>query len=95
MPHRRFSDRALRPDPGAGDLLDRFQSSLDPQWIEEALAATRTATIRRRRLPAEQVVWLVLGMGIYRNLPITDIVAQLDLALPGRRGPRAARSSVT
>ena len=33
-----------------------------------------------------------LGMGIYRNLPI---VAQLDLALPGRRGPRTARSSVT
>lgn len=95
MPHRRFADRALRPDPGAGDLLDRFRNSLDPEWIEEALAATGTATIRRRRLPAEQVVWLVLGMGIYRNVPITEIVAQLDLALPGRRGPRTARSSVT
>lgn len=95
MPHRRFADRALRPDPGAGDLLDRFRSSLDPDWIDAALAATGTATIRRRRLPAEQVVWLVLGMGIYRNVPIAEIVAQLDLALPGRRGPRTARSSVT
>jgi hypothetical protein len=95
MPHRRFADRALRPDLGAGDLLDRFRTSLDPEWIDEALAATGTATIRRRRLPAEQVVWLVLGMGIYRNVPIAEIVAQLGLALPGRRGPRAARSSVT
>jgi len=91
---RRPVDRVLRPEPGAGELLDRFRSSLDPEWIEEALAATGTATIRKRRLPAEQVVWLVVGMGLYRNLPITDIVADLDLALPGRRGPRVAPSSV-
>ncbi len=91
---RRPADRVLHPDPGAGELLDRFQSSLDPEWIEEALAATGTATIRKRRLPAEQVVWLVIGMGLYRNLPITDIVADLDLALPGPRGPRVAPSSV-
>jgi hypothetical protein len=34
-------------------------------------------------------------MGIYRNKPITEIVADMDLALPGRRGPRAASSSVS
>lgn len=78
-----------------GDLLDRFRASIEPAWIEEALEATGTATVRRRRLPAEQVIWLVLGMGIYPNKPITEIVAELDLALPGRRGPRAASSSVT
>src|SRR5512133_3057835 len=78
-----------------GDLLDRFRASIEPAWIEEALEATGTATVRRRRLPAEQVIWLVLGMGIYRNKPITEIVAELNLALPGRRGPRAASSSVT
>lgn len=78
-----------------GELLDRFRASIDPDWIDEALEATGTATIRRRRLPAEQVIWLVLGMGIYRNKPIAEIVAELDLALPGRRGPRAASSSVT
>jgi hypothetical protein len=88
-------DQVLRSDDGAGELLERFRASLDPDWIDEALEATGTATVRRRRLPAEQVVWLVLGMGIYRNKPITEIVAELDLALPGRRGPRAASSSVT
>jgi hypothetical protein len=95
MPRRHIADRVVRPDEGAGELLERFRASLDPEWIDEALDATGTATVRRRRLPAEQVVWLVLGMGIYRNKPITEIVAELDLALPGRRGPRAASSSVT
>ena len=95
MPRLHQSERVVRPDDGSGELLDRFRASLDPEWIDEALEATGTATVRRRRLPAEQVVWLVLGMGIYRNKPITEIVAELDLALPGRRGPRAASSSVT
>jgi hypothetical protein len=95
MPRRRIADCVVSPGEGAGELLDRFRGSLDPEWIDEALEATGTATLRRRRLPAEQVVWLVLGMGIYRNKPITEIVAELDLALPGPRGPRAASSSVT
>jgi hypothetical protein len=95
MPRRHITDRVVLPAEGAGELLDRFRSSLDPEWIDEALEATGTATVRRRRLPAEQVVWLVLGMGIYRNKPLTEIVAELDLALPGPRGPRAASSSVT
>jgi hypothetical protein len=80
---------------GAGEPLGRLRASVDPDRIEEALGATGTATVRRRRPPAEQVVWLVLGMSIYRNKPITEIVAELDLALPGSRGPRAASSSVT
>ncbi len=95
MPRRNVLDGATTADDGGGELLAKFQASLDPDWIDEALEATGTATIRRRRLPAEQVVWLVLGMGIYRNKPITEIVAEMDLALPGRRGPRTASSSVS
>src|SRR5437868_3957950 len=34
---------------------------VNPAWVEEALAATGTATIRRRRLPADRTVWLMLG----------------------------------
>lgn len=47
--------------------LDQFAASLDKAWIEEALKATGRASIRRRRLPAEQVIWLVLGMALYTN----------------------------
>jgi hypothetical protein len=44
--------------PPSGEFLPKFIASLDPDWIEAALVATGTATIRRRRLPSEQVVWL-------------------------------------
>jgi hypothetical protein len=89
----RIAARVLAPAP-PGDYLPRFRASIDPAWIDDALAATGTATIRRRRLPAEQVIWLVLGMGIFRDEPISELVAMLDLALPGKRGVRVAPSSV-
>jgi hypothetical protein len=74
--------------------FSRMVKSINPEWIEEALTGTGTATIRRRRLPAEQVVWLALGMALYRGLPITEVVAKLDLALPAKNGKDAARSAV-
>jgi hypothetical protein len=75
------------------DLAD-FRRRIDPKWIEDALAATGTATVRRRRLPAEQVIWTVLGMGLFRDRTIEDVVSKLDLALPGGGGT-IARSSVS
>lgn len=77
----------------APDTLEAFTQHIDPQWIDEALEATGTATVRRRRLPAERVVWLVVGMAMYRDRPIDDVVTKLDLALPGPSGP-VARSSI-
>jgi hypothetical protein len=66
---------------------------LDPAWIEEALMSTGTATLRRRRLPAEQTVWLLLGMALRRDLPITTVAQQLDVALPAPDGSRTVASS--
>jgi hypothetical protein len=88
----RVADRMV--ESPSGELLPKFVASLDPEWIEEALAATGTATIRRRRLPAEQVVWLVIGMCLFRDLSMRELVATLDLALPGSRGIRVAPSSI-
>lgn len=73
---------------------ETFRRHIDRAWIEEALAATGTATLRRRRLPAEQVVWLVIGMALFRDRPIIEVANKLDLALPAQRGPTAAPSSV-
>lgn len=80
--------------PTNSELLPKFVASLDPDWIDEALEATGTATIRRRRLPADQVVWLVIGMCLFRDLSMRELVATLDLALPGSRGIRVAPSSI-
>lgn len=67
---------------------------LDPAWIEEALNATGTATLRKRRLPAEQVVWLVIGMALYRDRPIYELVHGLDLVMPGPKSTMAPSAVV-
>lgn len=69
-----------------------FARHLDPDWIEEALEATGTATLRRRRLPADQVVWLVIGIALLRDRSIKQVVQQLDLALPAPHGGVAPSS---
>lgn len=76
------------------EQLETFRRHIDVAWIEEALSATGTATMRRRRLPVEEVVWVVLGMALFRDRPIEDVVSKLDLALPGGGGT-VARSSVS
>src|ERR1700743_1114220 len=72
-----------------------LKERLDPKWIEEALALAGVATIRRRRLPADQVLWLVICMGLVRQWPIETIVDELGLALPDERRTLVARSSTT
>lgn len=72
--------------------MARFAEGLDPAWIEEALAATGSASVRRRKLPAEQAVWLVLGMGLYADRSIVDVVEHLSLVMPGVKS--LARSAI-
>jgi hypothetical protein len=76
--------------PGA---YTTFRARLDMAWIEEALATTGTATLRKRRLLAEQVVWLVIGMALLRDRPIAEVVRQLDLAMPSSKGQKTVASS--
>jgi len=76
------------------DNLDGLKAHLNPDWIEEALCYAGTASIRRRRLPAEQVVWLVIGMALYRREPIERIVEKLDLAVPDGKGTLLAKSAI-
>ncbi len=78
-----------------GERLDKMTRHLDPAWIEEALALSGTVSLRRRRLPAEQVVWLVVGMGLMRDLPIEQVVDRLELALPDRNDTVVAKSAVS
>lgn len=58
--------------------LDRVASLVDPGSIDEAFYATETASLRRRRLPADRVTWLVIRLALFRNQPIWQIVDQLD-----------------
>lgn len=78
---------------GVSSDLSKLRQHVRPEWIEEALAATGTASLRRRRMPAEQVLWLVLGMALMRDESIERIVEHLDLVLPDS-GELVARSAI-
>ncbi len=69
--------------------------NIDPQWITQALAATGTASVRKRKLPAQQVIWLVIALAMYRHQSIAQVVADLDLALPDEVNPDIAKSALT
>lgn len=77
------------------ERIERFGASLPQAWIEEALTATGTASIRRRKLPADQVLWLVLGMGLFQDRSIRDVVDHLGLVLPGDGKDSLAPSAVS
>jgi len=63
-----------------------LRSQVNVEWIESALARGGVATVRRRKLPAEEVVWLVIGISLYRDRPMVEVAHRLDLVLPGRDG---------
>lgn len=71
-----------------------FSQTLDARWVAQALEATGTATVRRRKLPAEYVVWLVIGMALLRDRSIAAVVDHLSLVLPGI-DPPAGHEHVT
>jgi len=70
-----------------GDL--RAVQRGDRSAIADALAAEGKASVRRRKLPAEHVVWLVIGMGLFRERSIAHVVHDLDLVWPAARGERS------
>lgn len=77
-------DELLGLDIPAG--FKRFGQALDAKWIDDALQETGTATVRRRRLSAESVVWLAIGMALFRDRSIPEVVSHLALVLPSEKG---------
>lgn len=72
----------------------RLGEHLPYEWVEAALAAHDKASIRHRRLPAQQVVWLVIALALYRHKSVKEIVDSLDLAMP-ELADRCITSSAT
>lgn len=49
----------------------RSLSDLIPaEFIQKAITLTDTVTLRKRKLPPESMLWLVVGMSIFCNRPI-------------------------
>ena len=56
-----------------------FSQNIPVEWIESALTLTSKATVRRRRLPSDQVLWLVLGMALFRHENIAEVARRLNV----------------
>ena len=75
------------------DHLDTFATSLDAALVTQALEATGTASVRRRKLPAERAVWLMLGMALLRDRSIQAVCDHLHLVLPDYTGKTTISSA--
>jgi len=67
---------------------------LSPEIIQKGLETSGVATIRKRKLPMESVVWAVIGMALFRQFPMRQLVNQLDILLPNGT-PYIAPSAIT
>jgi IS4 transposase len=85
----------------AVDAISSFSSEqfsalsevLSPELIQQCLQESGTVTLRKRRLPMEMMLWSVVGMALFRHMPMSQIVNQLDILLPGNR-PFVAPSAI-
>lgn len=84
-----------------GDLfnfsdLSTFTQNIPVEWVDSALTLSAQATIRRRRLPGDQVLWLVLGMALFRDEPVHEVARRLNICAQGLASDQLlAKSGVT
>jgi len=76
--------------------ISSFTQNIPIEWVESALRLSESATIRRRRLPSDQVLWLVLGMALFRDEPVHEVARRLNICAKGLASEHLlARSGVT
>ncbi len=73
--------------------FEQLSSFLDPAIIDEAFIEAGVATVRKRRLPLEAVMWTVIGMSLFRQESVWNIATKMDIALPGKN-PLVAPSAM-
>ncbi|MGS0683527.1 IS4 family transposase, partial [Shewanella sp. 125m-7] len=59
--------------------IETLADLLPLELIDEAYSLTATVTMRKRKLTLESMVWLLVGMAIYNDKPMKDLVNQLDI----------------
>ena len=73
--------------------FEQLSSFLDPAIIDAAFVEAGVATVRKRRLPLEAVMWSVIGMSLFRQESVWNIANKMDIALPGKN-PLVAPSAM-
>lgn len=73
--------------------FEKYAELLSPELIQQGFEQAGVATIRKRRLPLETVLWSVIGMSLYRQKSVWDIATQMDIMLPDKQ-PLVAPSAL-
>ncbi|MBO2672840.1 IS4 family transposase [Shewanella indica] len=63
--------------------LTTFSEHIPDEWIAKAVTLSDKATIRRRRLPSDMVLWLIVGMAFFRNEPIAEVARRMNVCAEG------------
>lgn len=64
--------------------FEKLNEILSPEIIEQGFQQAGIATVRKRRLPLEAVLWSVIGMALFRKESVWNIATKLDIMLPGK-----------
>ena len=76
--------------------LDVLTEHIPVDWIQSAAALSTQASIRRRRLPPDMVLWRVVGMAFFRTEPIIEVARRLNICADGLAGEELlAKSSLS
>ena len=75
--------------------VDIFNTELPKEWIDEALKVTGSVNVRRRKIAAEDIIRLTIGMSLMRHEPIQEIVARLNVQSKQLDNKLVARSSIS
>ncbi|NUN16717.1 MAG: IS4 family transposase [Myxococcales bacterium] len=67
------------------DDFEQFSQAIDMKWVNQALSAAGTKSIRKRKLPSNAVVWLVIGMALFRDRAIPSVLKYLGLGDSGEQ----------
>ncbi|WP_177345406.1 transposase domain-containing protein, partial [Pseudomonas sp. PA27(2017)] len=73
-----------------------FTQNIPVEWVASALNLSTQATIRRRRLPSDQVLWLVQLLRPQHLLFFFEVARRLNICAQGLASDQLlARSGVT
>lgn len=73
--------------------FEKYAELLSPELIQQGFEQAGVATLRKRRLPLETVLWSLIGMALYRQKSVWDIATQMDIMLPDKK-PLVAPSAL-
>ncbi|PMG28597.1 transposase [Shewanella sp. 10N.286.52.C2] len=74
--------------------FDSLGELLCPELIQHSLQSNGVATLRKRKLPMESMIWAVIGMALFRGESVRQLINKLDIILPNEVD-YVARSAVT